>query len=195
MNFHVSYRLLLVAIAIALLTGAFGAVPVAAKGDRVWTDTMSRENVHVQTCSGFDITSSYTTDRTYRVVEDDAGRTVFERASVSFVGSVVNATSGKRFGFDGGFVRVADYERTTITISDLILRIDPPGQGEVTVAVAHQERDLIDNPPAVLLAFAPYVLRNGLCDLLGDPTLAADPFIARQTIPDPCLILPRGKPC
>jgi hypothetical protein len=194
MNFHVSSRLLLVAIAISLLTGAFGAVPVAAKGGRVWTDTMSRENVHVQTCSGFDITSSYTTDRTYHVVEDDAGRTVFERASVNFVGSVVNATSGKGFGYDGGFVRTADYEQSAIAISDLVLNLDLPGEGKVSVAISRQEHDLIDNPPAILLEFAPFAHRYGLCELLD--TSANDlPDVSSPQLLDPCLALPRGKPC
>jgi hypothetical protein len=195
MHLNTLSHLLLVTLTVAFMAGGLGTTPVDAKGNRDWTDMVSRENVFVQACSGFNITSSYTTVRKYHVVEDYTGQTVFERRDVSFDGAVVNAVTGGGFGFDGGFVRTSDYDQNTTSISNLILRFDPPGQGEVTVSVARQEGDLVDNLPAVLRAFAPFVNRNSLCDLLSDPASAAEPFTSQPTLLDPCLSLQRGRPC
>jgi hypothetical protein len=194
MNAHAIFRPLLVAFALALLTTGIGLAPAAAKGTTDLTDTMSRENFFVQACSGFDITSSYTTVRKYHIVEDHTGLTVFERRGVTFNGTVSNAASGKGFGFVGGFTRVADYEQGAISISDLTLNLDLPDHSDVSVSIAHQEGDLIDNPAAVLLKFAPFAYRNGLCDLLGDSTSESPGVLSPQVL-DPCLNQPRGKPC
>jgi hypothetical protein len=193
MHTHAIFRPLLVAFALALLITGFGLAPAAAKGTTEWSDTMSREDILIQACAGVVITSSYTTIRKYHVVEDYAGHTVFERREVTFTGAVINAKSGSGFGFDGGFTRVADYEQGAIAISDLSLNLHLPDQGDVSVAVDRQEGDLIDNPAAVLLEYAPVALRDGLCDLL--VTRVASQSSQAPQVPDLCATRPSGKPC
>jgi hypothetical protein len=187
-------RPMFIAVAFALMITSLGISPASAKGTVGRTDTMSREDIFVQACNGFAITSSYTTVRTYQVVEDPTGHAVFERRNVSFTGAVVNAANDKGFGYEGGFTRIADYEQNAIAISDLTLKLDLADQGEVSIAIDHRDRDVIDNPVAILLEYAPFTLRDNLCDFLGGSS-GTLPQIPSQHQLDPCLSMPKGKPC
>ena len=192
MHAHAMFRIFLVAFAFALLSSGVGLAPATAKEKAAWTNTTKHENVLVQSCSDFDITGSYTTVRSYQVFKGYANAGGLERRDVTFTGTIVNAASGKGFGFDGGFTREAGYG--SVVISDLNLNFDLPHQGVVSVAIDREARDVIDDPVAILLEFAPFAYRNGLCDLLGSSS-SASPQVPTQQLLDPCLNMPRGKPC
>lgn len=195
MRTHVLSRLMIFGIFVSLLAVGPMTAQAQTHGDASWIDTMSRENVLVQACAGFDLTSSYTTTRTYRVVRDPTGTTVFERRAVSFTGTFADVQSGQSVAYDGKFVRTADYEQGTVTITDLALRLGLPSAGAVTVTMARLDHDVIDNPPAVVLAFAPFEVRNRLCALFGDPQSSMPMQARRQLDPDPCDTTPSGKSC
>jgi hypothetical protein len=199
-------RLLLIAFTFALVTVGVSSAPASAKGTKDWTDTMSREDMFVQSCRGFDVTSSYTTVRKYHTVEDYTGQPVVERRTVTFIGTVANTENGQSFPFNGGFTRAADYDRAAVSISDLVLKLDPPYRSAVTVSIARLDHDLIDNPPAILLEFTPIGLREGLCSLFGSSPVSPDlgttksnestsDDLTQWTEPDTCDTTPSGKPC
>jgi hypothetical protein len=189
-------RFFLVGVTLSLAATAFVSAPAAANDTIDWSDISAQENVLVQSCFDFDITSSYTTNRTFHVVKDYTGATVYERRDVSFTGTIANALSGQSLAYEGKFERTADYDQGIVRITDLELRLGLPNPGAMTVTVARQDHDLIDNPPAVLLEFAPSGLRVGLCGLLdGDP----DGSLVLLTVPqfkiDPCDTTPSEVPC
>jgi hypothetical protein len=156
---------------------ALGAMSstVAAKGTSGRSETASFENVAVQSCDGFAITSSYTVTRAYRIVEDYAHHVVVEHRQVSFSGALANSTNGKSYVYDGHFTLNANYDEGFFQISDLLLRFEVGTLGEFSLSLARTDFDLIDNPPAVVQAIVPDVLHKDLCDLFGGPMIGAKP--------------------
>jgi hypothetical protein len=133
-----------------------------------WTETNSQEDTLVQTCDGFDITSSYTVNAAHRLTTDKSGDEVLERMNVDFAGAIANSLTGKSYAYDGAFTRWSDYVRNKVTINDLELRFEVGTSGEFTVAVDRIEMDLVADPNEVIKAFVPNVLQMELCYLLSD---------------------------
>jgi len=196
------FRLLFASLTLILIATSLLIAPAArAAGAREWSDESSREAVPVQTCRGFAITSSYTTVRAYHIVADRTGATVLERQQVSFAGAIGNASTGMSFAYDGHYARVADYERETASISNLLLRFNVDTPDMITVSLGTVNFDMVDSPPSVIQTIVPNVLQMDLCGLLGsssggkgDDTSASDqPSLDAN--PDPCDFGPRERPC
>jgi hypothetical protein len=189
-------RFFLVGVTLSLVATALMSAPAAATDTTDWSDISAQENVLVQSCPSFNITSSYSVNRAYHVVKDYTGATVYERRDVSFTGTIANALSGQSLAYEGKFERTADYDQGIVRITDLELRLGLPNPDVITVTVARQDHDLIDNPPAVFLEFAPSGLRVGLCSMLdGDPDGSLVLLKVPQFEIDPCDTTPSEVPC
>jgi hypothetical protein len=196
------FRLLFVSLTLVLIASGLLTAPASrAAGAREWSDSWSREDVPVQACGDFTITSSYTTVRAYHVVADHTGATVFERQQVSFTGSLGNATTGKSFAYDGHYSRMADYDQGSASVSDLLVRFEVDTPDMVTVSLARVKFDLVDSPPAVIQAIVPTALHVDLCTLLGNSSTGKGAGTSdldqqfQQSVPDLCDIGPRDGPC
>jgi hypothetical protein len=196
------FRSLFISLTFVLIAFGLVTAPAArAAGTCTWSEESSREDVPVQACGGFAITSSYTTIRAYHIVADRSGATVFEREQVNFTGAIANATTGKSFGYDGHLTRSADYDQGKSLISDLLLRFRVDTPNMVTISFARVDFNLVDSPPAVIQAIVPTALQVDLCTLLGNSSTGEgagtsnldQPF--PLSIPDPCDIGPRDRPC
>jgi hypothetical protein len=169
-------RLLLVGFMFALIAAGTVQNRAAARDtvDTVEpTNTFSYENVLVQTCGGFDITTSFTVNRAYDVVDYYYGHAVIERRQVSFTGAIGNAATGKSYAYDGHYTRTADFFQGTKTFTDFLLRFEVGTPGEFSLSLARADFDLVDNPPEVVQAIVPSVLNMDLCYLLGGSTAGA----------------------
>jgi hypothetical protein len=168
MSTHAIPRLLLVGCLFAfIVTGAVHSKAAAKAGTMDWSETVSGEEEFVQACNGFDITSSYTSNRAFHVVENYSGDWVVERLNISFAGSLANAKNGSSLPYDGKFTRTTYSHLGRVTVSDLELRIGLPTPGDFTLKIARQEMDLASNPVDVIHAFAQRELESGICVLLG----------------------------
>src|SRR5215211_4112386 len=108
----------------------------ASAAERIdWTESSSQENVLVQGCGLYDITSSYTVDIAHHLIADNEGDEVSEQLNVDFVGSLGNAASGKSYQYDGHFTRWSNYIQSQATITDLELRFEVGTPGQFTVAI------------------------------------------------------------
>jgi hypothetical protein len=136
-----------------------------------WTETNSQENTLVQTCDGFDITSSYTTNIAHHLTIDNSGDEVLERMNVSFAGAIGNSLTGKSYAYDGAFTRWSDYVRNKVTINDLKLRFEVGTPGEFKIAVDRIEMDLTADPTDVVKKFVPHTLQMELCYVLADASV------------------------
>ncbi|MFL5758917.1 MAG: hypothetical protein ACJ789_04215 [Thermomicrobiales bacterium] len=196
------FRLLFVSLTLVLIaTGVLTGPAARAAGTREWSDESSHEDVSVQACGGFAITSSYTTIRTYHVVVDPAGATVFERQQVGFRGAIGNATTGKSFAYDGHYTRVADFDRGSASVSDLLLRFKVGTPEMVRVSLGRVNFDMMNSPPSVIQTIVPRVLQVDLCRLLGNSSVgesaetSAPDQPSPAAVPDPCDLGPRDQPC
>jgi hypothetical protein len=169
MHSHAIPRLLLVGFMFALAAAGTLRFSADASERTTWSDTTSEEDVLVQPCYGFNITTSYTADRTYQVVENYYNNQIFERQHVSFTGALGNASTGKSYAYDGEYTRTADIHDGTTAISNLLLRFEVGTPGQFTVELTKVEFDLADNPPAVVKAIVPHVLQRDLCSVFGSP--------------------------
>jgi hypothetical protein len=173
-----------------------------------WSETNSQENVLVQTCNGFDITSSYTANIAHHLTTDHSGNKVTERTNFDFAGAIGSSVSGKSYAYDGEFMRWADYDRNRVTINDLVLRFEVGTPGEFTIAVNRIEMDQVSDPADVIKAFVPNALQMELCYLLADASSESVTNPPRYymdiedgssstswTELDPCDTSPSGKPC
>jgi hypothetical protein len=133
-----------------------------------WTEQNTQEDVLVQKCDGFDITSSYTVNIAHHLTTDNSGNEVLERMNVDFAGAIGNGLTGKSYAYDGTFIRWSDYIRNKVTINDLELRFEVGTPGEFTVAVDRIEMDLVADPAVVVKQFVPNTLQMELCYLLSD---------------------------
>ncbi len=165
MHRHSIPRFLIASLLFTIIISGAAHFSAAAKGTSNRTETTSRENIPVQSCGGFDITSSYTVTRNYLVVEDYPGHQVVERREVSFSGALASTTDGQSFLYDGQFTRTADYDQGTSQITDLLLHFEVGTPNEITYAQARPDFDLIDNPAAVIQAIVPNALHMDLCYL------------------------------
>jgi hypothetical protein len=219
MSTHVIPRLLLVGCLFAfIVTGAAHSKAAAKAGTTDWSDTVSGENEFVQACKGFDIITSYTSNRSFHVVENYSGDWVVERLNVSFVGSLANAKNGYSLPYDGKFTRTTYSHIGRVTISDLELRIGLATPDDFTVKIKRLEMDLASNPVDVIQAFVQSELESGICVLLGrafagtvpakgltdflnaahkaqDQPAEATSNMTPWTILDPCDTAPPGQSC
>jgi hypothetical protein len=172
MHTHAIPHLLLVGLTLALLATGLRIAPTAADTDvgggvRDLSESESNEDVFVQACEGFAMTTSYTINRTRHAVTNYSGDVIFERLGVTFVGVLANAENGQSLPYDGKFTRTSDYHRNLVTITDFELRIQLPTPGDFTLKIARQEMDLVSNPVDVIHAVAQSELESGICVLLG----------------------------
>jgi hypothetical protein len=200
-------RFLLIGLLFTLIvTFAVRSSAGASGGVRDWSDTVSQEDVFVQACSDFNITSSYTSDRKHHDVADANGEMVYERLQVSFAGALQNAKNGQFVPIDGKFTRTSDYVHGNVWVSHFELRIGLLTPGDFTVTIARQEMDLLADPVAVLNSFVPRELATDLCLRLeggmSNATLLKTPFdhqavddMTPWTILDPCDTVPPGQGC
>src|SRR5215207_11432444 len=93
MHAHTFPRFFLVPLLAALIAAGLLASPVAADTN-IWSDSGSGEDIFVQACPAFDITTSYTADRTFKLVSNSSGDQVVERLYVSFAGALANDATG-----------------------------------------------------------------------------------------------------
>jgi hypothetical protein len=150
----------------------------AAASDRTqWTDSVNVEDALVQACSDFDVTGSYTADRTNQVVENYDGSTFYERRDVTFTGALGNATSGKSYAYNGQYTRISSPNLGKVAVSNLALRFEVDTPGEFSVSLKRVEFDLSDDPHAVVKAIVPNVLQMDLCQLFGGSTIGAGPIV------------------
>jgi hypothetical protein len=166
MHAHTFPRFFLVPLMSALIAAGLLTSPVAAD-TTTWSDTGSGEDIFVHACPEFDVTTSYTADRTFKVVSNSSGDQVVERVSISFAGALANNATGQSLPYDGGFHRYSDYHSNKVTITDLKLRFDIGTAGQLSVAVDRVELDLVPDPAAVVKTFAPTALQTALCSVLG----------------------------
>jgi len=167
MHSHTLPRLLLVGFLFALVAAGGMHYKVAAQNSGDWTETVSGEDEFVQACRGFNITSSYTSNLAYHVIENHSGDQVVERVNVSFAGALTNAKNGLSLPYDGKFTRTSDYHIGRVTVTDLELRIQLPTPGDWTVKIDKQEMNLLANPVNVIQTVAKPQLESGICVMLG----------------------------
>jgi hypothetical protein len=167
---HLVPRLLLVGCLFALMAAGAIQGSAAAKTTADPSNTISDENVMVQACNGFDITTSYTVIRTYHVVEYHTGHTVIERRHVSFAGSLGNAATGKVYAYDGQYTRLANFDQGESSFSDFQLWFEVGTPGMFSVSYPKVNFDLQDDPLSVVQAIVPNVLHMDLCYLFGGST-------------------------
>jgi hypothetical protein len=181
MHFHTLPILLVAALTFIVASAGLSVAPAAASNSIDWSDSSTRENVLVQDChnpsvlSGFspglafgldfEITASYATDNKYHVFEDFTGinHPVIESRHVTFKGTAANSKSGRSLDYDGRLTRTSSYGQAEVTITDLVLHLTPTNSDEVYITVDRDKSGLIDNPVAVLLAYAPRGLHLSLC--------------------------------
>lgn len=168
MNFTAT-RLARRAAFLALLT-VLAVLPALARPAAAATiqrvDTVSRDNEPLQTCGGFDVVGSFTLARLAATAARPGGTVVWERDTVLFKGTASNDAGDKWLAYDGGFTRTADLEAGTVAITDLVLRLTPPGGAATEIRVARTALDVPGWPPDLLMAVGPPVLAAHLCDLL-----------------------------
>jgi hypothetical protein len=139
----------------------------ASAAERIdWTETNSEENVLVQECGLYNITSSYTAEIAHHLIADNEGDEVSEQMNVDFVGSVGNPATGKSYQYDGHFTRWSNYIQSQVTITDLELRFEVGTPGQFTVAIDRIKMDLVADPTDVIKKFVPNALQMELCYLL-----------------------------
>jgi hypothetical protein len=193
-------RLLALGLMLTLVLGG-GISYRAAAAERInWTETKSEENVLVQSCGLYNITSSYTVDIARHLITDNEGDEVSEQTSVDFVGSLGNAASGKSYQYDGHFTRWSNYIRSQVTITDFELRFEVGTPGEFSIAMDRVEMDLLADPAEVIKTFVPNALQMELCYLLpGSYDWSVSPVGAPTTVPansEWCdLVNLHGLPC
>jgi hypothetical protein len=194
MHSHKLPRLLLVGFMFALIAAGTVQYRAAAKDTAGPSYTISYEDVLVQACGGFDITTSYTVDRDIHVLDYYYGHTVNERRQVSFSGAIGNSATGKSFAYDGHYTRTANFDQGTKTFTDLLLRFEVGTPGEFSLSLARADFDLVDNPPAVVQAIVPSVLQMDLCYLLGGSTASTYQGPTNISISEPLLNLAPVQP-
>jgi hypothetical protein len=178
MNTHIAPRLLIPVLTFILVVAGVLAGPAyraSAIENRAWTETESQEGVPVQSCNGYDLTTSYTVNRNYHAFTDYHDGLDLEEVSVSFAGAIGNADTGKSYAYDGGFTRWSDYDSNDVTITDLQLRFEVGTPGEFSIASDRLQNDVDADPVAIIKTFVPHVLQMELCYLMGAPAPVA-PF-------------------
>jgi hypothetical protein len=172
MNTHIAPRLLIPALALVLVVSGLLAGLTSASAqleDRSWSATESQENVLVQACNGYDLTTNYTINRDYHRFVDSSDHLNLEWLGADFAGSIGNAETGKSYAYDGKFNRWSDYEHNTVAITNLMLRFEVGTPGQFTLAIDRIELDLEADPAAVIRTFVPDALQMELCYLIGGP--------------------------
>jgi hypothetical protein len=172
MNTYFASRLLVPVLAVVLVVTGLVAGPASRAGaidNHAWSETESQEDVLVQACDGYDLTTSYNMNRNHHLFTDYTDGLKLEQETVNFTGAIGNSLTGKSYAYDGKFTRWSDYLKNEVTVNDLELRFEVGTPGEFTVAVDRIERDVVADPAEVIKQFVPYALRLDLCYLLGAP--------------------------
>jgi hypothetical protein len=174
MNTHFAPRLLIPVFALVLIVAGALSAPASARtqlDELSWSETESQENVLVQTCDGFDLTTSYTVNRDYHRFIDVPNNLNVEWVGVDFAGAIGNSVTGKSYAYDGKLMRWSDYDKNETAITNLTLRFEVGTPGQFLVAIDRIELDLETDPSAVIKAFVPNALQMELCYLLADTSL------------------------
>jgi hypothetical protein len=165
-------RLLAAGFTFALIATGVLSVPAAAADYTRWTDTVEVEDALVQACYGFNVTGSYTADRSFHVVENFDGSRFYERQDVTFAGVLGNAVIGKAYAYDGQFTRISKPNLGKVSVSNLSLRFEVDTPGEFSISLKRVEFDLGDDPHAIIKAIVP-----DLCHLFGGSTIGYGPTV------------------
>jgi hypothetical protein len=185
MNMYIASRLFVPVLAFILVVSGVLAGPASASAqleERSWSESESQENVLVQACDGFDLTSSYTVNRDHHRFIDVSDDLNVEWMGVDFSGAIANAKTDKSYAYDGKFTRWADYQNDTVAITNLNLRFEVGTSGEFTVAADRIEMNLVADPAEVVEKFVPNALQMELCYLLDDASAGQAP--QSDTAPD-----------
>jgi hypothetical protein len=169
-------RLLMVSLMLTLALAIHFRASAAERID--WTETSTQENVLVQDCGGYDITSNYTADIAHHLIADNTGDEVSEQLNVDFVGSLGNAETGKSYQYDGHFTRWSNYIQGQVTITDLELRFEVGTPGRFSIALDRVEMDLLADPTDVVKKLVPHALQMELCYVLASPGGAEESQVA-----------------
>jgi hypothetical protein len=170
------FRPLFLSLVIVLvIMASASAVSRASAGTDVFSDTMSREQVLIERCDGFNLVSDYQVTRDYYRVIEPTGEPVFERRHVRFEGTAANSVTGVSIPYGGEFTRSENVDAGTVRVTGINLSLDQPAGGTITVRLDRYDGDLPDNPAALLKALTPHGFAAGLCGLLSggpgeDPT-------------------------
>jgi hypothetical protein len=193
----------------------------AAADTVIWTDSSAEENVSVQACTGFDIVTSYSVERTYRLVTGGARYETWEQQQVHFAGTFASATTSASIAYAGRYLRTTDVAAGTVTISNLWLQVVPPDAAPnvaantrdasddssaviwqdslrptepIEVTASRIAGDLPDSPPAIVLEVGPPEVTWRLCQLLGGTPLETP--LTPDELHDCALVNPQNaKPC
>jgi hypothetical protein len=174
MNTHIAPRLLFPLLALALMVAGALSAPASARAqleELSWSATEGQENVPVQTCDGFDLTTSYTVNRDYHRFIDVSDKLNVEWVGVDFAGAIGNSVTGESYAYDGKLMRWSDYENNKTAVTNLILRFEVGTPGQFSVAIDRIELDLEPDPVAVIKTFVPNALQMELCYLLGGTSI------------------------
>jgi hypothetical protein len=178
MNTHIAPRLLIPVFALVLIVAGALSAPASARtqlDELSWSETESQENVLVQTCDGFDLTTSYTVNRDYHRFIDVSDNLNVEWVGVDFAGAIGNSVTGKSYAYDGKLMRWSDYDNNKTAITNLTLRFEVGAPGQFSVAIDRIELDRETDPSAVIKAFVPNALQMELCYLMAAPA-PVEPF-------------------
>jgi hypothetical protein len=97
-----------------------------------------------QTCDGFIVLATFTSE--YNIVSfyDDAGQLVKEIRHVSFTGTLYNSTDlSKSIPYEGRFTRTFDPVENTATYTGLHFRVHIAGEGVLALNVGREIVDLV----------------------------------------------------
>jgi hypothetical protein len=159
-------RLLVVGLTLTLVFASAIHFRAAAAERTNWTETNSQEDVLVQECSGFNITTSYSAEIAHQLIADNTGDEVSEQLNVDFTGSLGNAESGESYRYDGHFTRWSDYIQNRVMVTDFELRFELGTPGQFKVAIDRAEMDLLPDTAEIIKQFVPNALQMELCYML-----------------------------
>jgi hypothetical protein len=170
-------RLLVLSLMLAFVFSAAIQFRASASDHTRWNDTVSVEDALVQSCYGFNVTGSYTADRSFEVVENFNGSPFYERQDVTFAGALGNATTGKSYAYDGAFTRIGNPELDKVKVSNLSLRFEVDTPGEFTYTLDRVDFNLSDNPELIVKTIVLDALQMDLCQLFAGSTIGNGPII------------------
>jgi hypothetical protein len=168
MHSHSILRFLLAGLTVALIATA--TIRYTNAAERItWADTSSQESQVVQSCSGFDIMSSYTANRVHNLVEEYRHGIVIERQQVEFAGALGNSATGLSYSYDGHYTYVTDNDKGTNTVSNLKMRFEVGTPGMFSYESKELGFDVANDPGAIVKAIVPAMLHMDACYLLQGP--------------------------
>ena len=174
MNTYIAPRLLIPLLALALMVAGALSAPASARAqveELSRSETESQEDVLVQTCNGFDLTTSYTVNRDYHRFIDVSDKLNVEWVGVDFAGAIGNSETGKSYAYDGKLMHWSDYDNNETAVTNLVLRFEVGTPGQFSIAIDRIEFDIEPDPAEVIKTFVPNALQMELCYLLADTSI------------------------